>query len=52
MPSQPLPFDPVVGTNNEALFSGFGLIDGPVTDTECSADTTNPACGQNKEQGK
>ena len=47
-----LPFDPVVGTNNEALFSGFGLIDGPVSNTECSADTTSPACAQNKEQGK
>lgn len=47
-----LPFDPVVGTNNEALFSGFGLIDAPITDTECTPDTTNPACGQNKEQGK
>ena len=47
-----LPFDPVVGTNNEALFSGFGLIDSPVTDTECSADTTSPGCGQSREQGK
>lgn len=47
-----LPFDPVVGTNNEALFSGFGLIDTPVTDTECTADTTSPACAQSREQGK
>ena len=47
-----LPFDPVVGTNNEALFSGFGIIDSPVTGTECTEDTTNPACGQQREQGK
>ncbi|WP_425229567.1 filamentous hemagglutinin N-terminal domain-containing protein [Sphingomonas sp.] len=45
-----LPFDPVVGTNNEALFSGFGLIDGPVTDTQCPNDTTQPNCVQNREQ--
>ena len=47
-----LPFDPVVGTNNEALFSGFGLIESPVTGTECSDDQSNPNCAQNREQGK
>ncbi|MDB5695994.1 MAG: Filamentous hemagglutinin family N-terminal protein [Sphingomonas bacterium] len=54
-----VPFDPVVGTNNEALFSGIGvigadgsIIDDGISDTECTPDSTNPACGQAKEQGK
>ena len=47
-----VPFDPLIGTNNEALFSGFGLIDTSVTPTECAPGTTSPACGQNKEQGQ
>ncbi|HEU0044802.1 filamentous hemagglutinin N-terminal domain-containing protein [Sphingomonas sp.] len=47
-----VPFDPVVGTNNEALFSGVGLIDGSLIDVECTPESTDPGCVQAKEQPK
>ena len=47
-----VPFDPVVGSGNEALFSGIGSIDSGISDTECGPGATNPACSQAQEQGK
>ncbi|WP_326523468.1 hypothetical protein [Sphingomonas sp.] len=42
-----VPFDPVVGTNNEALFSGVSSIDAPLEDIApptCPEGSTDPAC--------
>ena len=46
-----VPFDPVVGTSNEALFTGLGLLDDAVTPTACAADAVGPGCGAGPEQG-
>jgi hypothetical protein len=47
-----LPFDPVIGTSNEALFSGFTLLDVPLSGTQCTADAADPSCKQNQVEGK
>lgn len=46
-----VPFDPVIGGNNEALFAGVSAIDVPVTGTECEDGSTDPQCtgGSNQE---
>ena len=46
-----LPFDPVVGTNNEALFSDLGPVES-TTATECAADVTSPGCETKNETKK
>ena len=46
-----LPFDPVIGTNNEALFSGVTVLD-TATGTACTADAADPSCKQNQVEGK
>lgn len=46
-----VPFDPVIGGNNEALFAGVSAIDVPITGTECEDGSTDPQCtgGSNQE---
>ena len=39
-----LPFDPVVGTNNEALFSGLGTVTDSVASEECATETPSAQC--------
>jgi hypothetical protein len=44
-----LPFDPIVGTNNEALFTGISSIDEVMDEPEepeedCSANPDSPQC--------
>lgn len=47
-----VPFDPVVGGNNEALFAGVSAIDVPITSTECDDGSTDPQCtgGSNQQE--
>jgi hypothetical protein len=47
-----IPFDPVVGTNNESLFGdvgAFGLSDLPLQPVECEADEDGNCKPQNEE---
>jgi filamentous hemagglutinin family protein len=44
-----LPFDPVVGTNNEALFSGVSSVDTQVTGDECE-NPGAPECKASEEE--
>jgi hypothetical protein len=37
-------FDPVLGSNNEALLVGAGAIDPLLSEDDCEADPTTPAC--------
>lgn len=45
-----LPFDPVVGTNNEALFSGVSSVDTQVTGDECEENPEAPECKASEEE--
>ena len=45
-----LPFDPVVGTNNEALFSGVSSVDTQVTGDECKENPEAPECKASEEE--
>ena len=45
-----LPFDPVVGSNNEALFSGSDASDGLDYGTDCTG-SDDPACRQQRTRG-
>ncbi|MBV9932580.1 MAG: filamentous hemagglutinin N-terminal domain-containing protein [Alphaproteobacteria bacterium] len=40
----PLPFDPVVGANNEALFSGLSAIDAVTAQPKCEEGEKGAAC--------
>ena len=51
-PDFQVPFDPLVGTNNDALFDdvgSFGLGELPMTPIECSEPNGN--CGTQKKDG-
>lgn len=39
-----LPFDPLVGTNNETLFTGVGAMDTAVEEGECAVRDRNGTC--------
>ena len=39
-----VPFDPVIGGNNEALFAGVAAIDAPVAPVECDPGNTSAQC--------
>lgn len=40
-----VPFDPVIGGNNEALFAGVSAVDVPPGQAECDNGSTDPQCG-------
>jgi hypothetical protein len=42
-------FDPVIGTNNEALFSSLSSIDPDFDPVDCQADPTLPECKVSEE---
>ena len=45
-----VPFDPIIGSNNEALFAGVAAIDVPVAPVECDAGNTSAQCNVPQEK--
>ena len=42
-------FDPLIGSNNEAFYAGFGSADVPIEPGECEEDDADGRCAAEQE---